>query len=89
MKWINVTLALLLCVLQYVLWFADGGAIHIWHLRQAFELQKEENDHLQERNHLLEVEIQDLRNAWEGIEERARVELGLIRPGETFYQIVE
>ena len=49
----------------------------------------EENQQLRERNQALEAEVQDLKQGLGAIEERAREELGMIKEGETFYQIIE
>ena len=42
---------------------------------------------MQARNSALEAEVRDLKNGYEAIEERARYELGLIKPGEVFVQV--
>ncbi len=85
-------LALLLVVfilLQYRLWLGDGSAIKVWQLKQAIVRQQQENHQLSERNRALEAEVRDLKEGVAAIEERARMELGMIRDGETFYQVVE
>ncbi|HET9189538.1 MAG TPA: septum formation initiator family protein, partial [Rudaea sp.] len=51
--------------------------------------QKAENLKLKQRNEALSAEVQDLKSGKGAIEERARTELGLIKPGEVFYQVVE
>ena len=76
-------------MLQYKLWFGDGNMREVWALRDAIEEQKKENQHLRERNAALEAEVQDLKQGLDAIEERARSELGMIKKGETFYQIIE
>ena len=47
------------------------------------------NDKLLLRNHRLEAEVIDLRKGLAAIEERARSELGMVKPDETFYQLIE
>ncbi|MGH8504167.1 MAG: cell division protein FtsB [Gammaproteobacteria bacterium] len=82
-------LGLLFVVLQYQLWVGDGSQAEVWDLQRAIEAQRQENAELRERNQALAAEVKDLKTAQEAIEERARLELGMIREGETFYRIVE
>ena len=89
MKALIAILIVLLLILQYKLWFGDGNMREVWKLQAAIEEQKQENEKLRERNAALEAEVQDLKQGMEAIEERARSELGMIKKGETFYQIIE
>lgn len=82
-------LLILLIALQVHLWTGRGGMRDVWRLEQRIEEQKAENARLKARNETLSAEVQDLKHGQEAIEERARSELGLIRPGEIFYQVVE
>jgi cell division protein FtsB len=75
--------------LQYPLWLGDGGVLALWKLRQEISAQKLENAGLKERNLALEAEVRDLKEGYEALEERARAELGMVRRGETLYQIIE
>ncbi|MGY0504583.1 cell division protein FtsB [Luteimonas sp. e5] len=82
----------LLAWLQYRLWFGVGGEYEVRMLRAQIERQKAENEALQRRNDALAAEVRDLKDPSSGgaaIEERARDEFGLIRPGETFYRVVD
>ena len=89
MRWLSWLLVVLLVLLQYRLWVGDGSLAEVWDLYQQVELQRTENERLSERNQALEAEVKDLKQGLEAIEERAREELGMIRDGETFYQIIE
>ena len=89
MRWLIAILVIVLVLLQYRLWVGDGSLAEVWRLHQAVETQRTENQELLERNAALEAEVQDLKTGSEAIEERARSELGMIREGETFYQVVE
>ena len=82
-------LALLLAGLQYTLWLGNGGHQEVAALRQQVATQQVENLRLQERNNALAAEVQDLKSGEAAIEERARSELGMVKPGETFYRVVE
>ncbi len=89
MRFLVAALIILLVLLQYKLWFGDGSLVDVWRLQAAIETQKQENLHLQERNAALEAEVQDLKQGQQAIEERARRELGMIKKGETFFQVIE
>lgn len=82
-------LAAVLLVLQYQLWIGHGSARDVWRLKQAVAAQRSENAALQQRNRALEAEVRDLKSGLAAVEERARRELGMIRAGEIFYQVVE
>jgi len=87
-KVLTTALAFFLLVLQYPLWFGNGSALEIWHVRQSIAMQELENERLRERNQALEAEVIDLKNGVQAIEERARFEMGMIKKGETFYQVI-
>ena len=53
------------------------------------QVQQEKNNVLAVRNQVLAAEVQDLKSGNDAIEERARSELGMIRKGETFFQVIE
>lgn len=82
-------LALLLCLLQYRLWFGDGNLFEVHRLQQRIEELRREAARLRERNSALEAEVLDLKQGLEAVEERARRDLGMIREGETFFQVIE
>jgi cell division protein FtsB len=84
-----VLLLVLLLILQYQLWIGDGGLQDVWELHQEVELLRQENARLQERNAALNAEVLDLKQGLDAIEEHAREDLGMVKEGETFYQIVE
>lgn len=89
MKIVFYVLAGILIGLQYPLWLGDGGLLALWKLRHEVATQKDENLQLKERNQALEAEVRDLKEGYEALEERARAELGMVRKGETFYQMIE
>ena len=89
MRWLLAGLLLLLVVLQYRLWIAEGSLAERHRLERQIEQQTRINEELQARNAALEREVLDLQTGNKGLEQRAREQLGLIREGETFYQFVE
>lgn len=72
---------------QYLYWFGEGGHHDHLKLTQKIQQQIENNDELKERNRILAAEVYDLKNGVEAIEEHARLDLGLIKPHETFVQM--
>lgn len=89
MKIVLYILLGILIGLQYPLWLGDGGLLALWKLRHEISVQKKENANLKERNLALEAEVRDLKQGYEALEERARAELGMVRRGETLFQIIE
>lgn len=84
-----VALVALLAWLQYRLWLGSGGRQAVAGLRAEVEQQARQNEGLRERNAALAAEVADLKSGEAAIEERARAELGMIRPGEVFYRVVD
>ncbi len=89
MKKLLLLLIALLVYLQYQLWFGEGSLQDFWELHQEFEMQRQENLELRERNAALQAEVTDLQQGLDAIEEHAREDLGMVKEGETFYQVVE
>ncbi len=89
MKAVMTILVVILLLLQYRLWFSHDGLPSVLYLHRAVEVQKQENEQLSERNKVLAAEVHDLKSGLDALEERARTELGLIKPGETFFQIID
>jgi len=92
MRWLRVlllALVVLLGWLQYRLWFGEGGTRAVEELDARVSQQRRQNDGLQQRNAALAAEVADLKSGEAAIEERARSELGMIRPGEVFYRVVD
>lgn len=87
-KVLPILLVLLLMFLQYRLWFEPGGINDMMRLRKQLALHKEENDKLKKRNEGLLFQVQRMQKDKDAVESRARRELGMIKKGETFYQVV-
>src|SRR6476661_2554961 len=84
-----VLLSVLLAWLQYKLWFGQGGAGQVQALSTQVEHQARDNTGLRQRNGEVAAEVEDLKSGEAAVEERARAELGMVKPGETFYRVVE
>jgi len=89
LRLIGLLLLALLLWLQYRLWMGDAGLPAAHGLQLRVEAQREENRGLAQRNAVLAAEVDNLKSGEAAVEERARTELGMIRPGETFYRVVE
>jgi len=87
-KFLVALLIVIFILLQLLLWWGEGGRGQVAELQESAKEQAKENEQLRSRNAALQAEVEDLREGLDAIEERARNELGLIRAGETFYQVV-
>ena len=89
MRWLMAILAVIFILLQYRLWVGEGSLAQKVELERKLEIQQKENDRLRERNQLLAEEVEDLKSGLDGVEERARDDLGMVKEGETFYMVIE
>ena len=88
MKILLAALILILIALQYKLWFGDGSLSEVVQLSRELEIQKKRLHELEERNRILEAQVLDLQNGLDAFEEKARNDLGMIKQGETFIQLI-
>jgi cell division protein FtsB len=88
MRIVTLILFVLLVLLQFKLWLGEGGFREVARLETRVEDQRQQNEDLLQRNAQLQAEVEDLRERLDAVEERARNELGLIKPDEQFYQVV-
>ena len=88
MRVVTLILLALFILLQFKLWLGEGGFREVTRLETRVEEQRQRNTDLLQRNAELQAEVEDLRERLEAVEERARNELGLIKPAEQFYQVV-
>lgn len=84
-----VLLCLLALALQAKLHGGHGGRADVEQLSARVSSQRLENAELRKRNAALAADVADLKSGSDAIEERARIELGMIKPGEVFYQVIE
>ena len=88
MKIVGAILVSLIVLIQYPLWLGKGGWLTAWRLENKLEAEKAKSVKLETRNAALAAEVRDLKQGTEAIEERARQELGMLRPDEVFFQYV-
>jgi cell division protein FtsB len=86
MRLATVILLATLAVLQYSLWLGKGGWLRIWSLERDIEAQAVRQSQLRGSNTVGRADVEDLRSGLDAIEERARREIGMVRPEETFFQ---
>lgn len=89
MKLLWAIMITLIFLLQGRLWIGEGSLAQVWALEQSIAEQQQENSELATRNERLYAEVRNLRNQQGAVEERARMNLGLIRQDETFFLVVE
>ena len=88
MRVIVYGLLTLLVLIQYPLWLGKGGWLHAYDLDKKVELQSLKNQQLELRNAKLEGEVNDLKDGTRAIEERARIEHGMVKENEILVQIL-
>ena len=88
MRLITLALAALLLLIQYPLWLGKGGMLAVADLRDQVALAQAHTDQLKARNAKLDSEVRDLREGLGAVEERARLELGMIKQNEIFVQVL-
>jgi len=89
MRWLTLILVTLLIALQWPLWFGKGSWLRVWQLDKQLQEQRAVTQKLIARNAALDAEVRDLKQGSDAIEERARNELGMIRDGEVFFQLLD
>lgn len=89
MRWLTLVLVALIALLQYSLWLGKGSWLRVWEVDQKVQAQKATNQKLEARNSSLEAEVRDLKQGYGAIEERARSELGMVKQGEIFFQVLQ
>ena len=87
MKWTPLVLSTLLVVVQGDLWFGKGNMPYVWGLQKQLDTQRQANTAARERNASVAAEVSDLKEGLEMVEEKARSELGMVRPDEILVQV--
>ena len=87
MRWITLGLVALLALVQAELWFGKGGVTRMVELQRKLDAQKSTNEQAKRRNEQLASEVSDLKEGLEMVEEKARFELGMIKPDEIYVHL--
>ena len=86
---VPAALLTLLLALQGQLWFGRGSVPNVARLSEELAAQKRSNAKAEQVNARIEAEIRDLREGLEMVEEKARSELGMVKPNEIFVQVAK
>jgi cell division protein FtsB len=89
MRMVPIIVAALLIAIQLPLWLGKGGWMRVREAEQQLAAQNQINANLEARNAKLAAEVKDLQEGAGAVEERARYELGMLKDGEVFVQIVD
>jgi cell division protein FtsB len=87
MRWATAAIAALLLLVQADLWFGKGNLPYVMGLRKQLVAQRAANDQARARNARVAAEVVDLREGLEMVEEKARGELGMVKPNEILVQV--
>jgi len=86
---VPVVLIALLAIVQAQLWFGRGSMSNVAELERELQQQKTANEEARRTNEQLNAEVNDLKEGLNMVEERARNELGMVKPNEIFVQIAK
>jgi cell division protein FtsB len=87
LRFITVALLVLIALVHAELWFGKGGVPRVMELEAKLAEQKARNDAARTRNEQMTAEVSDLKEGLEMVEEKARYELGMVKPDEILVQI--
>ncbi|BBM02635.1 septum formation initiator family protein [Microbulbifer sp. GL-2] len=85
MKWLLAILTIILLATQYRFWVGEGSLAEVTRLKRQLDQQQEKNAVLMRENRQLLREVRSLKVGTEGVEAKARYDLGLIKEGETLF----
>ncbi len=86
-RFVPLALITLLAILHAQLWYGRGSVPNVSAMTQQLAIQKDKNERARQANERLAAEVRDLREGMEMVEEKARFELGMVRPNEILVQI--
>jgi cell division protein FtsB len=89
MRWATLVLLALLVAVQGDLWFGKGNWPYVMSLRSQLDVQLAANDKARTRNARAAAEVADLKTGLEMVEDKARSELGMLRPDEILVQVTK
>jgi cell division protein FtsB len=86
---VPAALITLLVIIHAQLWFGRGSVPNVSRMVTELETQKQKNAQAQLVNDNLAAEVRDLQTGLEMVEEKARLELGMVKPNEIYVQIAK
>ena len=87
MRYLTLALMALLVLVQAELWFGKGGVPRVMELSAKLQTQQASNEAARQRNAQMLAEVRDLKEGLEMVEEKARYELGMVKPDEIYVQV--
>ena len=84
---VSLILILLLVIFHAQLWTGRGSIPNVREMQQRLIDQQAKNGKSQTSNDQLAAEVRDLKEGLEMVEEKARSELGMVKPNEIFVQV--
>jgi cell division protein FtsB len=87
MRWATLVMAGLLAMVQADLWFGKGNMPYVMSLQRQLTEQRAANAQARERNLRVAAEVSDLKEGLEMVEDKARSELGMVKPNEILVQV--
>jgi cell division protein FtsB len=88
-RFIVIILIALLGLFQAQLWMGRGSIPNVREMERKLKVQLANNAKAQAKNDQLAAEVKDLKEGLEIVEEKARSELGMVKPNEIFVQIAQ
>jgi cell division protein FtsB len=79
----------LLVIVHAQLWFGRGSVPSVSQMQRQLSEQKAKNETAKQANDRAEAEVRDLKEGLEMVEEKARAELGMVKPNEIYVQIAK
>ena len=88
MRWVSLLLLGALALLQWSLWFGERSLPQVRELRAELLTQQAANAAAQQANAALHDEADDLRHGMQAVQDRARRDMGMMRPDEIYVQVL-
>jgi cell division protein FtsB len=86
---VTLVLLALLAMTHAQLWLGEGSVDRVKELQAQIHEQQAANDLAQKKTQRLRSEVDDLKTGQEMIEEKARSELGMLKPHEVYVHILQ
>ena len=86
---VPAALIALLVILHAQLWFGRGSLPNVARMTEQLNAQNQQNQQALLDNNRLVAEVRDLKEGLEMVEEKARLELGMVKPNEIYIQIAK
>lgn len=83
---VPAVLIVLLVIVHAQLWFGRGSVPNVTGLQRKVDQQKAANTQARLANDQLSSEVEDLKAGLGMVEEKARMELGMVKPNEIYVQ---